>query len=207
LPIEQPLLNAVGKHDSLENANAVDALLWKPMLPCCWGSKAMGSMALELREKVGWQPHLLHRLHPHIIDTMTRWKLLETAILVEYVGSMHGGFHERKIVWWLFWLSCESLATYYQPIKLGSISWRPSRCRKWACRVYVVAQYWCAADELAKQLGWEVMPTEVGWWPHVGESLETPLFVLVYCLNYALRKWQLCCVIPRSLATEMLNFF
>ena len=34
--------------------------------------KAMGSMALELREKVGWQPHLLHRLHPHIIDTMTR---------------------------------------------------------------------------------------------------------------------------------------
>jgi hypothetical protein len=27
LPIEQPLLNAVGKHDSLENANAVDALL------------------------------------------------------------------------------------------------------------------------------------------------------------------------------------
>ena len=27
LPIEQALLNAVGKHDSLENANAMDALL------------------------------------------------------------------------------------------------------------------------------------------------------------------------------------
>ncbi len=94
----------------------------------CWGSKAMGSMALELWGKVGWQPHLLHRLHPHIIDTMTRWKLLETAILVDrYYDKMKaaGNSHFSGIrwfnAWWIPWEE-DCLMTFLAILwKLGNL--------------------------------------------------------------------------------------